>query len=197
MLRFVIILFLMLLLASCSLSKYGHYPKGEKNNEKKTVLKRKNIVFNKQPYSIEPLKFAKSAFVVVVPKPYLEADISFKNTPKELLLPPGDGKPKDATKTNKKAKLAFTSSIVALGSLAAGIIISPIFLLVMLLFAVVAFIYSIIALKQIKRTGEYGRAKAEFALYSSIPILVLSIVGLLAYLMSNGTGLQIGNFVIN
>lgn len=190
-------------MASCSSGVYSHYPKAKKQKAttaaKKDDLGLKKIRFNQVLLSIQKRNvFTFSTHEIArisVDNTIIEKDlIGIKISEKEG-IPPGDGKPRDVTQTNKKAKRAFVSSILALGSLAAGLIVSPIFLLVMLPFAVLAFIYSIIALKQIKRTGEYGRTKAEFALYSSIPILVLSIVGLLAYLMSNGTGFQVGSFV--
>lgn len=188
--------------SSCSVGSYSHYPKAKKQKVKTATKKRvsgfEKIDFNQVSISIQKrnvFTFSTHEIArVAIENNIAEKELmGLKTSEKES--PPGDGKPRDVTQTNKKAKRAFISSIIALGSLAAGLTVSPIFLLVMLPFAVLAFIYSIIALKQIKRTGEYGRTKAEFALYSSIPIIVLSIVGLLAYLMSNGTGFQVGGFV--
>lgn len=192
---------LFLLVSSCSTGLYSHYPKSKKINEKQVQLQ-SQPVFKKKYYSYNQLSLKEnkigfeldSQFDVIVGRVPLPTLYNSHQVGK--LIPPGDGKPKDATHTNKKAKRAFVSSIIALGSLVAGITVAPFFLIIMVVFAAIAFYYSAKALKEIKRTGEYGKPKAEFALYSSISILVLSIVGLVAYLMSNGTGIQIGNFVL-
>jgi len=189
-------------MVSCTSGVYQHYPKAKKQHTQK-LNKKRRIVFEKRHYSLTSLSIKK--YPIAIPpsgiyRKELEDNTLEKNcceatVAKKTTIPPSDGRPKDLTQTNKKAKISFASSIIALGSLAAGIALAPILLLVMIPFAVLAFIYSIIALKQIKRTGEYGKTKAEFALYSSIFILVLSIAGILAYLSSNGTGFQIGSFV--
>lgn len=194
--NFLAIVIVFFLVSSCTSTRYGRYPKAKRLNHTKSVRKpisKKVFASEVTKYKIQSLPVELDNTIGLVnPSNPLEHNVQSVAKAK----PKGDDKPRDVTPTNKNAKRAFISSIIALGSLTAGIFIAPFFLLLMIAFAAIAFVYSIIALKQIKRTGEYGRTKAEFALYSSIPILVLSIFGLLAYLMSNGTGIQIGSFIL-
>lgn len=197
---FLAIVLLSLFLGSCASGVYSHYPKGKKYKKPKARINRTG--FSKQHYSVNQLIVRKhielqigSDTLGLLPENCVPQRVDVLLS-KRVTKPLGDGKPKDATQTNKKAKKAFISSIIALGSMVAGITLAPFFLGLMVLFAAIAFYYSYRALKEIKRTGEFGRTKAEFALYTSIPILILSIFGLIAFLMSNGTGIQIGSFIL-
>lgn len=202
MLRCCVIL-IIVLLASCSGGIYCHYPKVKHQAKEKNISENRaeKIVLSQE---ILPAKGI-SAPTITISSP-TKIDIkSFEiplSLPKQINAPThktaieGDGRPRDATHYNKNAKIAFVAAIGALAFLGAGLLIHPVFLIGMFLCTLLAFIKGIKAIRKIMKTGEYGRYKAEFALYVAIPLLFLSIVGIIVYLSANGTGLQIGNVFI-
>ena len=202
MLRCCVIL-IIVLLTSCSGGLYSHYPKVKHQAKEKDIPENRaeKIVLAQETLPAKGI----SAPTITIFSP-TKIDIkSFEtplSSPKQINAPTqktaveGDGRPKDATHTNKNAKTAFIASIGALAFLGAGILIHPAFLIAMFLCTLVAFVKGIQAIRKIMKTGEYGRYKAEFALYVAIPLLFLSSVGIIVYLSSNGTGLQIGNVFI-
>lgn len=198
MLKWCNIWVVIVLLSSCSTGVYSHYPKAKRGAITRKIA---TSAFKKQTLTTHSLGYSSQLKQTESFSPHLNRHIAHPivskptQTAKRQNAPLGD-KPRDATPTNKKAKKAFWSAAIALGSLAAGISLSPWFLLIMIPFAVLALINALKARKQIKQTGEYGWNKTVFALFVSIPILVLTIVGVLAYLLSNGTGVQVGNFLI-
>ena len=202
MLRCYIIL-IIVLFASCSGGLYSHYPKVKHQDKEKNIPENRaeKVELSKE---ILPAKGISTSSITISSSIEIERK-SFEESlilPKQISAPThktaieGDGRPKDATHTNKNAKIAFVSSIGALAFLGAGILIHPAFLIAMFLCTILAFVKGIQAIRKIMKTGEYGRYKAEFALYVAIPLLFLSIVGIIVYLSSNGTGLQIGNVFI-
>jgi hypothetical protein len=202
MFRCLVILFL-LLFAGCASGVYSHYPKvkhqAKSEGHQPTQTKKQFLVIE----TLELKRVEKQTIAIIPPT---KADFILVNQPyttsKQITKPTqraaieGDGRPRDATHYNKNAKVAFAAAIGALAFLGGGLLIHPAFLIAMFLCTLLAFVKGIKAIRKIMKTGEYGRYKAEFALYVAIPLLFLSIVGLFAYLSANGTGLQIGNVFI-
>lgn len=79
-------------------------------------------------------------------------------------------------RVNTYSKIAFWSAIGTLGAGVAALAFGEFFFLLIPVLALVALIFGVIALRQIKRTGEYGRPKAEFALFVAIPFLLATIL---------------------
>ena len=200
MLRLYTLLFL-LVFTSCAGGLYSRYPKA-KRSAQKSVLPHKEE--KRQLTVTDSLRHKTIPQVLVAIDEPVKAEIQLlqptkvntvtipQNTPVIM----GDGRPRDATHTNKDAKRAFIAAIGALGFFAGGLLVHPAFLIAMFLCALLALVKGIKAVRRIMKTGEYGRYKAEFALYVAIPLLFLTLVGLFAYLAANGTGLQIGNVFI-
>lgn len=197
------VILIIVLFASCSGGLYSHYPK-VKHQVKERSIPENRVEKVELSQEILPAKGISTSSIVISSPSEIERK-SFEtslllpkqgNAPTHKIAVEGDGRPKDATHTNKNAKTAFIASIGALAFLGAGILIHPAFLIGMFLCTLVAFVKGIQAIRKIMKTGEYGRYKAEFALYVAIPLLFLSIVGIIVYLSSNGTGLQIGNVFI-
>jgi hypothetical protein len=194
-------LLILLLTASCSGSVYSHYPKVKskqagQETAKPVLLKKFESLASKTTVLGLQLGsdslFGLNTFVGVV-IPVKNKTSKVKKADKKETVITGNGRPDDVTPVNKKAKVAFWFSIAALGSLIAGLSISLVFIALMVLCAVFAFIYAIKALKRIKNTGEYGRPKAEFALFVSIPLLLFTLILIWAVLsLKSGGGIQFG-----
>ncbi len=202
MLRCLVILILVFF-TSCSGGLYTHYPKVRQQAKEKNLPEKQ---FDKITLKHETLPTKR----ISIPSATVQSPIKIEIEQSQLPLIPqkqinaptqktaitGDGRPRDATHYNKNAKVAFVAAIGALTFFVAGLLIHPAFLIAMFLCTLLAFVKGIKAIRKIMKTGEHGRYKAEFALYVAIPLLFLSIVGIIAYLSANGTGLQIGNVFI-
>lgn len=173
--------------SSCAGGLYSHYPKVKKQvivkGTAKEVAERpilmaeqlkskeitQQIISLPVPQKAEIILFSKSLQDQQV-KNFIEQKVGEKdNTLSDTI---------DAV--NKNAKIAFWGAIATLGSGAAAMAFGEFFILLIPFFALLAFIFAIIALRQIKRTGEYGKPKAELALILSVPILIICIVVLFA-----------------
>lgn len=111
-----------------------------------------------------------------------EKETSFADT---LIENTSNGK---EVKVNTQAKIAFWSAVGVLTAVFASIAFSGFFVLLIPILSILCLVFGIIALKRIKKTGEYGKPKAEFALFIGIPFLLASLIfGLSLYIfLQNG-----------
>lgn len=189
-----------LLLASCTGGLYSHYPKVKKQQATKEVTKKE--VEEKPILVVEQLKSKETTQQIVILAEPKKAEITLLPKPLQNQQVKSFAKRKvgenDSTTlpttdvVNKNSKIAFWSAIATLGSGAAAMAFGEFFILLIPFFALLAFIFAIIALRQIKRTDEYGKPKAEFALIISLPIILITLSVLIFLVAQGGLTFTIG-----
>lgn len=185
----VIGLAVLLLFSSCSGSLYSHYPyvKQAKKPARENTRQRSRIT--RVPGSFLQHKLPEPAGMGL-PVDTARAAIPPAIRPVKAIpavYHPGTVAPADSTLAaepgvNKKAKLAFWGSFVTIGSIALAFI-SPWLLIVTVLLNILMVIYAFWAIREIRTSGEYGRPKAEFALFLMVPMLLLTI-GIAIFLLT-------------
>ncbi len=186
--------------SSCTGGLYSHYPKVKKQVVAKETAKEeaeRPIVIAEQ---LKAKEITQQIISLPVPQkveidlpPKLIQNRPIKFFTKQNTVENDSIIPLPATDVvNKNAKIAFWSAIGILGSGAAALAFSGFFALLIPVFTLLAFIFSIIALRQIKRTGEYGQPKADFALILSVPILLIALSVLIFLVAQGGLTFTIG-----
>ncbi len=189
-----------LLLASCTGGLYSHYPKVKKQQTTKEATKKeveeKPIVIAEQLKSKEitqqiiSLPVPQKADIILFSKSLQDQQV--KNFIEQKVGEKDNTLSDTIDAVNKNAKIAFWSAIATLGSGAAAMAFGEFFILLIPFFALLAFIFAIIALRQIKRTGEYGKPKADFALILSVPIILITLSVLIFLVAQGGLTFTIG-----
>lgn len=187
---------IILLLTSCTGGLYSHYPKVKHTPTPKQAILHKHTIRTTEAIGAKQITFQANTIDNSIKYP-LEGPVLLspkKNT--TTTAAPPKRTPADVTPTNGDAKFALVAAIGALGTFVLGIAINPILLIVSFVCALAALYFGRKALRQIRKTGEYGRRKAEFAVMVAIPILIFTLAILLAWVFWGSTGIQIGNVTL-
>lgn len=194
--KLITVLVITLFLFGCNTKRYGHYGYVKKSkalkeyaNHQKEVVSYPSLTHgNKQEtkniHSLEPHDSQINNSEIIKDSTPIIPDSNHNIIIKDKVI----NNDSDEFKVNTNSKIAFWSSVGAIATIGGAVFLTELFLIITPVLALLAFVFAIVALRQIKHSGEYGKPKAEFALFVAIPMLLAGILFGIAYynILNNG-----------